>query len=215
MNKYDEWRSNYDQMSYADQIKYSMNFIGDDTLAETRHQLISDELRQFLINENRINHTHVIFELGGWKGYLANEILAQFDSSVIWDWYNFDIAIYAMIKTKCLDPRYNCCITNKPIWAFMNAISRRILKEADIFVASHVLEHIKFEELEMLYYRLLDSNCRHLFIDIPVPNENPNWSNYEGTHILEVGYNEIIKLFSQEYNLIKRNESFTLWGRNN
>jgi hypothetical protein len=85
--------------------------------------------------------------------------------------------------------------------------------EADIFIAAHCLEHIRGNEIEYLYNRIKNSNIKYCLLDIPITDKPVNWSEYEGTHILEIGYSEIIKLFSQHFDLIKRNNTFTLWER--
>jgi hypothetical protein len=214
MNKYDEWRAKYDQMSYLDQMTYAISFIdnGKDQ-SETRHQLMSKELTEFFSNtQNRI---HWIYEFGGWQGYLAKEILSQFKH--IHKWINQDFAIHAIDRTKCNDPRYCAFIQSKPFWQDSNVLESNIgsdeLSEIDTFIACHCLEHIKWSELQLMYKIIKNSDIEFIFIDIPIPDDKPDWTNYEGTHILDVGYNEVIKLFSQDYNLIKRNGSFTSWGR--
>lgn len=212
MNEYDKWRANYDKMNHIDQIYYARTFIdnGKDQ-SETRHQLMSEELIGFLTYNT--NKSYNIVEMGGWQGYLAKEILQIHNIEEIKSWINFDIAFNAIIRNKCNDPRYDCIITHKPIWLLDNNLTDLAFNNANIFIASHCLEHIKYEELNHLYCRINNSNIEYCFLDIPIEDEPMDWNGYLGTHILEVGYKDVINLFNLNFELIRRNGSFTLWRR--
>jgi len=207
MNKYDEWRANYDKMTYIDQLKYAMEFRGNGSGSETRHQLMSKEVELFLAQYDWKSFD--ILEFGGWEGNLANEILKKTDHWHIIKWHNYDFAIHAILDSECNDWRYRCIIQNKPVWD----LSNEFFKEFDIFIASHCLEHIKFKELKGILTNIVRSPIEFCLLDIPITDTPVNWNGYEGTHILEVGYLDVIKIFSEHFDLKKRNNSFTLWRR--
>jgi hypothetical protein len=55
-------------------------------------------------------------------------------------------------------------------------------------VASHVLEHMRIDEVLELS---LAWDVRSVYVDVPVWS-TPSWDGYEGTHIIEAGYEDIL-----------------------
>ena len=58
----------------------------------------------------------------------------------------------------------------------------------DLFVASHVLEHLKFDDVRKVFD---STHARWLYLQSPLGQEATDWSNYRGSHILEVGWREL------------------------
>jgi hypothetical protein len=131
-------------------------------------------VREFL---NTREPKHVV-ELGGWDGSLAAAMLAEFD--FIESWVNMDIA--PDVPQVCDDHRYDRTVLSN--WPWMRDVT------ADALIASHVFEHMRIHQIEQLLRRWrVDS----VFIDSPLTRDPQSWDGYFGSHILEVGSDELVQ----------------------
>ena len=170
---FDRWREHYDATPFDKQV-------GNYELIARRfpqqQQWNGDAALRALTDQSTVT------ELGGWRGELAAEMLA---ARPIGRWVNYDICKWAVDNPVCTLGAYRPVHLDDWPWEID-------LEPADCFVASHVLEHIRFAELERLAEQF--HKFRSLYLDIPVGEDPPDWSGYFGTHILEVGWREIDRL---------------------
>lgn len=180
----DAWRARYREMTYAEhQQAY------DEILAAHPRQAGFDSgaLTECL---DRIGKRAVkIFEFGGWRGGLAADILKG-EIGVL-SWINVEITPLAQEEVECDDPRYSVYVPSDFIWNIMSD-SRDV---GNFFVSSHTIEHLTAEHLASLF-RWLSSTVRYMFLQAPLPEDctDNKWEGYGGTHILELGWKQIVNL---------------------
>ena len=167
---FDRWRAEYDDTPFEAQVAFY-----EEVAARFPDQ------RQFgqLVAGWALKDATTVTEVGGWRGELAAAVLPE---SRIGRWTNYDICRWAVENPACTEPAYEAVALGDWPW-------ETDLLPADAFVASHVLEHIRFRELEQLAEQFHKFKLLHL--DIPVGEDPTDWTGYFGTHILEVGWREI------------------------
>lgn len=169
-NRWDDWRSRYQTLTVADhQAAYDDAFDAD----RDQRRFDADTLRRLL---DRIGEPVSVIELGGWDGELAKTVLASTNGQVK-RWRNYEISPKAVEATVCDDRRYQAYAENRFYWD-----ARR---RADLFVASHVIEHLSLADVR----RTLDAtSCRYVFLQAPLEPGPTDWRGYDGGHVLEVGW---------------------------
>lgn len=175
------WRSRYDEMTFADQVTF-YDLVFDDFPEQGRFSTrvlgrllegpIGDEVRP--LGWSSIPPLSVV-ELGGWNGGFASEILPEHPE--IRKWRNYEVSAAAVAATVCEDGRYQGIALRDWYWAEEHS--------ADIFVASHVLEHLKLRDVLATFDA---TDARWLYLQAPLGEEATDWTNYRGSHILEVGW---------------------------
>lgn len=176
---WDAWRSRYDLMSFSDQQEFY------DRVAREHptQQHFSIDAFGDCLDQARPD---VVVELGGWKGELA---AATLNKSPITRWTNYEISRVAVQETVCKDPRYVAVALPHYLWEYPVAI------EADLFVASHVLEHLKVSHVLLLMSKV---KAAHVYVEAPLPRSGvPAWKGYFGSHVLEVGWDGLGDLMGQ------------------
>lgn len=166
---WDQWRAEYDRMTFRQHQEFNARVAEQHP---SQRQSNPDAVRGFL---NHRDHASVV-ELGGWDGWLAEQILGRDDSIVTW--VNYDITPNVpqvchrdeYEKVTLIDWPWNCHIT------------------ADVLIASHVFEHMRISEVEKL---VREWDVDAIYVDIPV-GDHVDWRGYEGTHIIEVGWQEFM-----------------------
>jgi len=103
--------------------------------------------------------------------------------SEILSWRNYELI---RVQQSCIDKCYELCIVSKPLWEYASL-------RADSFVATHAIEHIREHELEKLVSKLVVKSC---LIEAPLGDEPKSWNDYQGTHILEVGWKGVDAIFA-------------------
>ena len=165
------WRENYDKMSYNEnRLFYNEIYLSSPN--QFRSAAIFKLMFKFLKKRDRVSFK--VLELGGWDGKLARRILNRFQN--ILSWYNVEICDECIIHKVCFDTRYTVVVPDNYLWNIP------LKKGYDIFVASHVFEHMKAKELVSLLR--MYSYIPIIFCEVPI-YEEVNWSNFSGTHILE------------------------------
>jgi len=172
---WDQWRAEYAELSFAEQ----QAFYRQVAIAhpEQQHFDLDAAVEAFkLVDED----SFTVAELGGWDGALAGELIARFP---ILRWINWDIV--AVEPQVCVDHRYFAVELDDWFW------SER--QSADVFVATHMIEHIRASELEELFDCL---DVGYIYLEAPLTNEGQQWAGYRGSHILELGWREVTKLLT-------------------
>lgn len=179
---FDDWRRNYDGMSYADQVAF-YELIGK----KYPRQICFDAgaygrfFEYVLILKDAEPKRSIrpsVLEIGGWNGELAQAMLERYAD--IAAWHNIEIRASAAETAVCQSERYRVVDAGDFAW-------RVALPEAEVFVASHVIEHIRAHELAALLDNL-PASVRFVGLQAPLGEEGRDWSGYLGSHILEIGW---------------------------
>jgi hypothetical protein len=172
-----DWRRTYDELSYIDQSKMYDKL---HKMLPDQHRFDPAKLGEFI---EKAGNGLKILEIGGYNGALAKEFLDKYDPYKIRSWRNIDISQKAIEESVCDDPRYLAQFETDFFW------NLEYPEEFDLVIMSHVVEHIKAENLEEF---LKKAKIKYLYIDAPLPErEKPNWVNYPGTHIFEHSWEEL------------------------
>lgn len=142
-----------------------------------------------------------VTEIGGWRGELAAALLE--DTTSIWGWRNYEICAFAVGEgNRCTDPRY---IPLELLdWPWESELAA-----AEMFVASHVVEHMRFEQFKLLTRQFF--RFEHLHFQIPIPLDRAaNWTGYDGTHIMDASWEDVNKhILSCGFALVECDETLT------
>jgi hypothetical protein len=176
--EFNDWRAAYDRMPFAEQQTYYDKIAP--RFPDQAHYNLASAL-------NALTGATTVTEVGGWRGDLARDALAT--RADITSWHNYDICTWALDHPKFASPRYEGIVLTDWPW-------NTDLQPADAFVATHVIEHIRFSELEQLAQQFPKYRTVHL--EAPIANDatDERWENYFGTHILEVGWRQIEDLLA-------------------
>lgn len=175
VSDFDQWRERYDRLCYADQLEFYNQVETDHPL---QHGYDIEKFSRFFTKILATSGELTVLEVGGWKGELAKEALEKYEQ--IRQWVNYEISAEAVKKSVCNDWRYVPLIPANFVWNIP-------LVEADVFISSHFIEHIRASQLEMLFNNL-PSSIKYIIIQAPLADEPTDWNGYFGTHILEVGW---------------------------
>jgi hypothetical protein len=176
---WDLWRAFYDDMDFEDQAAIG-NLIAEafptqahfDTFA-ARHcfRLIPDK-------------EPWVVEVGGWTGELAAMMLRV--EPRIAAWTNFDLCQRALDESVVDDSRYYPVMLDTWPWDL------ELADRGDVFVATHMIEHIRGWQLEKLAESI---QAPYAYIEAPIFDHAKDWAGYEGTHILELGWPGVDAIF--------------------
>ena len=181
---WDAWRANYQSMTYADQVAYHSAIYAQ--YPEQRHYDAS--LVRLAINDT--DPTTVI-ELGGWDGELAEQMLNERDS--IQSWVNIEICAEASTAGRGRHPRYGapelmCHYWHAGPWT------------CDLFVASHVIEHLTVSDLEQT---IASTKAKFIYLDAPLEEHPTSWAGFTGTHILQTGWRGVDQILGRNRYTLK------------
>ena len=178
---FNRWRNEYDRYSFAKQ-KQIYNAL--EVKYPDQQKFTTEEISNFLKDIKNLK----ILEIGGWKGELASKILSQNENIISWD--NYEICSNAVEKTVCTDKRYKPILLKDFPW------NLNIFGNYNVCILSHVIEHIKENQLKLFFDKIY--RCNYIYIEAPIKEnrKDVNWNNYGGTHILECGWNDIDKMLS-------------------
>lgn len=146
-----------------------------------------------------------VLEFGGWRGAMAASVLSEFP--MLGSWTNYDICPSAMMDSDCSDPRYECKVMGDFLWETPSP------KEADIFTSSHAIEHLTAEHLSLLF-NWLPKSIDWMYLCAPIKDDctDETWQDYGGTHILEIGWKQVVELLP-DFQVLKSGEQFRWLGR--
>ena len=189
------WREGYEDMSFEDMQAFyeevaerhpvQQSFAADS--AETAFDLIGGKGR-----------LHVV-ELGGWNGRLAAHMLER---GGIGHWRNFDIVDVPQV---CTHPDYSRVVLEDWFW-------KGPWRVGDVFVATHTIEHLSAEHLAAL---LRTVHTHWIYLESPLAWEPTDWTNYPGSHKLEVGWQGVEEMIVREigYERVAATDLAGLWRR--
>jgi glycosyltransferase involved in cell wall biosynthesis len=180
---WDQWRADYPNLSFkAQQDIYA-------TVAEhspDQNRFDEQSARAFL----QLAAPSRVVEVGGWRGELAAALLPDFPT--IKSWANHEIA--PNLEPSPTDQRYRHHILTDWPW------KRRMV--GDALVLSHVVEHMQAAQFGRLLSKFTGD---WVYIDCPVSDDPPDWTGYDGSHVIEVGWSGLT--------LLLNHHGFTLAGQ--
>lgn len=189
---FDEWRADYNGMTYEEQVVF-YNEVEKVYPDQTDFDPPSWH-RFFDYVLGGIGPVSVL-EIGGWKGEMAEMVFRVIPEAIKTlvvrgeikpTWFNYEISQEAVDKCIIPDqPRYHISVPPDFAWNIP-------LPLADVFIGSHVIEHIKENEFVSLLYNL-PSSIKYIALESPIreTDTNRDWARYTGTHILEIGWQEL------------------------
>jgi hypothetical protein len=174
---FDAWRERYDEMTYED-MKEFYNLVEIDHPLQQAYD--ANAFSRFLDRAIASIGPVSVLEVGGWKGELAQKMLVK---PGIVEWRNLEICERAVQKSVFSSPRYEAVIPDDFAW-------KVALPKADVLVASHFIEHVKWREFAALMSSL-PGEFRFVGLQAPIQETETDWTGYHGTHILEVGWQDV------------------------
>ena len=185
---FDFWRQSYDEMDYsAHQRFYNMvaRRFPDQRKADT--DAVESALIHLLETRTSLN----VWELGGWDGALAHDMIETF-SGDIEEWRNIEICDYA-VQAGWRDEAGIYLPECPSNWVSEYTLPWE-LRGYDIAILSHVIEHLSSEHLWHLLYMLQE--VPYLYIQTPsAMGDDPHptrWMGTMSTHKLEVGWQTVM-----------------------
>jgi hypothetical protein len=183
---FDRWRAEYDQMTYADQVAF-YNQVAEDH----PHQVHFDAsaFERFLRWAIDARGCIGVIEVGGWKGELAQAMLARLPDVLVW--INYEISQTAAEQSVIESNRYQVVVPDDFAWNIT-------LAPADVMVASHTIEHIRERDLAALVDNL-PPVVKFVGLQAPLADsaQNVSWAGYWGSHILEIGWYEVVQMLAE------------------
>lgn len=176
---WNQWRRNYATMDFEDQKKFYEDVVIQYPQQKSFNKTI---ILAYLVYANP---KHVI-ELGGWTGDLASLTLTRKELSLS-KWYNYDLVQFGNSTSF-----YQEMSMDSFFWDIEQ------LPICDTFIATHTIEHLSEEHLDLLIKRLAQiPELQTCIIEIPNPIEGKEglWKDYGGSHILELGQDDIMQKF--------------------
>jgi hypothetical protein len=173
---WDAWRNAYPTLTYAEQQAFHTAIY--EAYPVQRHYDTD-------LVAKAIDHVQpgTVLELGGWDGELAQAMLEQYP--MIGYWINFEICREAAAAGSDLEiPRYSAPILNDWYWT-------KGPWRCDLFVASHVIEHLTLEHLALT---IEATKAKALFFDAPLLDRPINWQGSTTSHILTATWQQVTDL---------------------
>jgi hypothetical protein len=166
---WDQWRADYDTLDFAGQ----QSFYAAAGLAHPVQRHYNAEAATAFLE---LSGARAVVEVGGWDGALAADTITDRVES----WTNLEIC--STVTPVCDDPRYEHVLLRDFPWNYV--------LDGDALILSHVAEHIRLRELAALA-RVFTGGW--VYIDCPVTEGPQDWTGYEGSHVIEEGWDGIEK----------------------
>ena len=175
----DRYRKNYDSLSFRYKIRKANKWLKQ--YPEQAHFDINPINYWF---ENIVERPTSVLEIGGWRGDLAEKALSSFKH--IEKWHNYDLINYNSYQ-KCNEKRYSLITLNDYIWHLT------LNYEYNVLIATHMIEHINWQE----YIKLTEwipISVKTVLFEAPLPtsSENIDWKGDYSSHVLEKGWEQAI-----------------------
>lgn len=182
MNEFDQWRAGYNTRTLEQEIAYHNEL--EARFPDQAHFNLDAALSAFNIVWPRN-----VLEAGAWKGHLAKEILCS--GIGVRKWVAYEISTAAIEKTVCHYPEFTYIIPDRFDWF----TSSHHFERFDMFIATHFIEHISDEHFEGMAAAINAAQVPALYFEAPINDTPTQWDGYQGTHMLNMGWNAIKALF--------------------
>jgi len=174
MIDFDKFRKDYNSMTFKEKAEFNREMIAQYPNQRYAH------VENFKNTLERISPKPRVMELGCYDGYLADKCRDQ-----VFSWHGFDIVLPAFTIPTCM----KFSLLYKPFWEVeFNP------KDYDAFVCSHTIEHFSDVELEKVIDKV--KGIEYILIEAPIRPICNNWAEYDGAHVLEMGYEKVKELLS-------------------
>jgi hypothetical protein len=182
---WDGWRRAYRETSYQDQVAFY-----DQVWAAHPSQVHFDAAAVIRLFNHIARRDPAaldsVAEVGGWRGELAATVLGQ--QPGVGAWRNVEICRGAAEHPVCVDPRYSARVPDRWVWELPEDGGR-------VLILSHVIEHMLLAEASELLDRYPEA--RWLYIQSPLPEGTPDWSGYQGSHVIDAGWRELAAMLAK------------------
>jgi acetyltransferase-like isoleucine patch superfamily enzyme len=177
---FDSWRNCRGDLPYGEHVRF-FDAIFDKY--PNQHYCNLVEARTFC---SQLPAASQILELGGWKGQVAEILLAEFPD--IEHWHNFELSGNA-VKEGLRHPRFTSRVADDFVWRLED------LPPCNVLFAAHVLEHLTSREIGELLRKLI--SVMHVFVESPLPaaGKQLSWAGNLSTAVLDIGWLELEELF--------------------
>jgi len=187
---FNEWRERYGKMSYAEMRAFYDRM---EEIYPNQEYTDRGSIRKFLdMVEMETEQPIRVVEVGGWKGELGDHMMSGDDRIV--EWLNIEVIQKALSEPVCKRDGYWAAVPPDYMW---NVGWRYGIFNTAIL--GHVIEHIKAAEL----VRMLDvlKVVKFIYVEAPIrmKTKDVNWYDYLGTHVLEIGMEEVECLFLERW----------------
>jgi hypothetical protein len=169
---FERWRREYPTSSFADQ-----QVAWDALAAEYPEQVFWHGP----VVARWVREGDVVVELGGWRGELADWVIPR---SKPLAWVNYDICPSAVKGAVCAWPEYRAVLLGGWPWEVD-------LGKGNVFVATHVIEHMLFWQFQALAGQFRKFGRVVLESPIVASAVDFSWVGNGSTHILEVGWAQV------------------------
>lgn len=128
-----------------------------------------------------------VLEFGGWRGELAVHCFNKFPGKIE-IWHGFDMCKAAVDNSVCTGFPYIPHFPGRFDWWNGNEWPPP-QGSFDVFFSAHAIEHLTDKHaLELLDWV---KGTPLVVLEIPITADGQKWDGYGGTHILELGWNQI------------------------
>jgi len=195
---FNTWRKNYDEISYEKQKEF-YNAICKQFPNQNRFNWEAIKKffgRVFPVYEitTALSNLDDVLEIGGWTGVVGGDVLDNFDK--VYSWVNVEICEDAVKNTLCKNERYNARVLDNYIWDTPFDYTLY-----NVLFMSHSLEHMKAGNFRAILeaIKAQDYPIKFIYIDSDFKATTPevNWTDYWGTHIFELGWDDLTKLLEE------------------
>lgn len=123
-----------------------------------------------------------VMELGCYRGELAQQMMLI--HSQIVRWTGFDICKLALMDEVVQQDQFHPIFLEQPVWTHPFELH-------DIFVSTHTLEHMTWDEVVKVFDRIQESEIYGVHLELPVREEGKVWRGGGSTHVLIKGRQHI------------------------
>jgi hypothetical protein len=167
------WRKHYDKLSITDLIWLNTAI---DSLFPKQAYFTLDRIKEAFVEFFRTEAGLSVIELGCHQGHLAKTLFETFNIS---HWEGYDVSYSAIDRSVIDNRRYRAVKMTK----WFHEIS--IPSYYNVFVSSHTLEHLSFNQVEKTIEAVLRAGITYMMIEIPFKlNGAPEWKDAHGSHVL-------------------------------
>lgn len=177
---FDKWRSEYEVMSYEDQVNFH-NCVESEYPVQMHFN--ADGVIEAL---NLISKPFKVLEFGGWKGDLAFAMIVHYGDAIV-DWANIEICEAAINKTIRPSKKYRVIKPCRFDW-----FAEERIEKPDAIIATHFIEHLSNEHFELLAKYV--SGVPIVYFEAPIKECGQLWDGYIGTHKLTYGWNDVKRI---------------------
>jgi len=201
----DRWRADYDKLSCSEHIKKLSTLQKDHVpKPKTTFNFREDTSFGFFDYIFKEKDSVRVLEFGGGLGHLADKMISKYGDKII-EWTNYEMQTFAITDNSCDYEQYTSYISNKFIW------EQPLKGPYDVFVSTHSIEHIKAYQLNLLMNKIRNL-VDYVYLESPLCDDSKNltpetnvnrfFKNCSALHILEIGWNQVLKMLP-EYVLVE------------